>query len=886
VSARTCTILAIGALAGPVGCSAIRSIFRSEAPEAALGEEVTRTVPSGLRVVALEAPAAPVVALELVVAVGSADDPAGAPGSARALDHVLLTGSHLERLVSAHGGTLEAWTTRDRTHVAALVPATAFREVLAALAETALSPRWSPDTLDRAVGAMVAEIRRSRAAADRLVLEEVFATMRAGTPWARAPIGTIEDLARLRTDGLRRFHAATWVPAHMTLAIAGAIEAEEAIEAAARVFGRSARGTLPAVHETRAVAASAAHGDARVTVRGDRVAEAFIAIGFAVDDASTEELAALEVAAALLARGGDARIPGALDRAGLRVGLEEGAGAVLDILRGPATLLLWARADATRAPAALEAMLAEVYRLGRAAPGTAELDRARALLAATDARARDGMSGLAHVLADRATNRRGAAARDAAREGRVGGRAVQSAAARLLVPARTVAVAVVPEQRAAAAERALEGAATRASERASRHVAGGERTSVPGGVTRVVLPSGARLLVAPDRRAPLVVVRLALVGGARIENEAAAGASSLLAALMARASSAAAPREGLVSPFAGRDTFGLEGSFRARDLEAGLECLVRGLVAPALDSASVERERRALSLERRAAAADARVVARSRAARLLYGAHPYAADPAGTTEGLAALDASRLAAFHAQALAADRLAAVVVGDFALEPALARLRELVGGLPRGGSSSAPAAPAAAAGALAAERVLVESTHAEIVIALPGAARSAAAWPALEVAAAILDGPSGRLARRLDERGLALAHFARHLPGALAGHFEIGATVAPDNESLVREALLAEVARLRAELIPRAELERAQGAAAGRAALSVDGLGPRAAALAFAELAGDAGVVAELPARIAQVTAEDVREALQRVWPAGSERVAIAGPEPPATVDSPR
>jgi len=873
-------VLAIAAAPWASGCSALGSIFRSEPPEpalGALGDEVTRTVPSGLRVVALEAPAASVVALELVVAVGSADDPADTPGVARTLDHVLVAGSGLERIVGASGGTVEAWTTRDRTHVAVVVPADAFAEVLPALGQAALSPRWSPDALDRAVGAMVAEIRRSRAAPDRLALEEVYAALRAGTPWARAPIGTVAELAHLATDAVRRFHAAHWVPAHMTLAIAGPVDAEEAIDAAERAFARGGRGTLPAAHQTGRPAPVAVPDDARIRVRGDRAGEGWIAIGFAVDDASPEELAALELAAALLAQGRDARIPAALGRAGL-AGPDAAAGAVVDVLRGPATVLVWARADAARTPAAVEAMLAEIYRLGRAAPGSAELGRARAALAATDARARDSMAGLAHALAERETNHRGAIARVEARSGRIHGSAVREAAARLLVPARTIAVAVVPEERVAAAERALEGAVARAVEHAGRHVARGERATLPGGVTREVLANGARLLVAPDRRAPLVAVRLALLGGVRIENEAAAGASSLLAAMMARTAAAVAPREGRVAAFAGRDTFGLEGSFRAADLEAGLECLARGIVAPDLDPAAIEEERRTLSLALRAAEGDAWALSLRRAAQLLYGTHPYAGGPAGTPEGLAALDASRLAVFHAQVLVADHVAAAVVGDAATEPAFAKLRELLGGLARGVTSSVPPPPDGAAGPLGTDRQVVTTGHAEIAIVLPGAAYGAADRPALEVAAALLD---GRLARALDAHGLALARFARHVPGALAGHVELGATVAPENEARARDALLAEVASLRTETVPRAELERARGAAAGRAALAVDGLGPRAAALAFAELAGATALVADLPARIARVTGADVRDAVNRAWLAGSERIAIAGPEPPET-----
>ena len=79
------------------------------------------TLGNGLQVVLHEDRRSPLVALHLLVRVGSADDPAGAPGAAHLLEHMMFEGSAnapgqaYDLLLGQAGGDANAWTDRDLT---------------------------------------------------------------------------------------------------------------------------------------------------------------------------------------------------------------------------------------------------------------------------------------------------------------------------------------------------------------------------------------------------------------------------------------------------------------------------------------------------------------------------------------------------------------------------------------------------------------------------------------------------------------------------------------------------------------------------------------------------------------------------------------------------
>src|SRR5262249_2683228 len=171
---------------------------------------------------------------------------------------------------------------------------------------------------------------------------------------------------------------------------------------------------------------------------------------------------------------------------------------------------------------------------------------------------------------------------------------------------------------------------------------------------RVVLPSGATLLVRRDPAVPIVAMRAVWRGGQRVEDADHAGASALLARMLTRgcgARDAGAVADqidrlgGALTGVAGRNSFGVTAEWRAPWWRAGFDLMVDCILDPALASAELVRERRMLIEDQRAQAASPTQVAFRLFNEALYGDHPYARDALGSADAVARLSRGDLAAF-------------------------------------------------------------------------------------------------------------------------------------------------------------------------------------------------------------------------------------------------
>jgi zinc protease len=319
--------------------------------------------------------------------------------------------------------------------------------------------------------------------------------------------------------------------------------------------------------------------------------------------------------------------------------------------------------------------------------------------------------------------------------------------------------------------------------------------------------------------------------------------------------------------FTSRDATAYHVTVAADQLDLVLELEADRMRHLSLELREVEAERRVVLEERRTRSQDDPVGA---LAELFHGVaflvHPYRLPVIGLRQDIERLGAADLRAWYDTYYRPNNAVLVAVGDFQAPALLEKIRLRFGEIPPGPD---PPRPAAVEPEQRGERRVSLRQEAQLPVVLVGFPvpnhRSEDAY-ALEVCAAVLaGGRTSRLHRRLvHEDRVALEAGGDYARLSLdPDAFTVYLTVLPGRTAEEAEgALLGELERLRTELVPDEELERAKNQIEAAHLFGQDGVHDRAATLARHELAGDWRLRDAYLPGIRAVTPEAVRRAAER------------------------
>ncbi len=210
------------------------------------------TLENGLRVVVVPDHLAPVVTTELNYLVGSNDAPAGFPGTAHALEHMMFRGSagldrdQLSELGSLLGGNYNADTTETVTQYFYTVPAINLPVALHLEALRMGGLNLDQADWDKERGAIEQEVSRDLSSPIYTYLSQLQAIMFAGTPYENDALGTRPSFDKTDAKLLRAFYERWYAPNNAILVIAGDVDPAAAIAQARAAFGKIPKRDIPA----------------------------------------------------------------------------------------------------------------------------------------------------------------------------------------------------------------------------------------------------------------------------------------------------------------------------------------------------------------------------------------------------------------------------------------------------------------------------------------------------------------------------------------------------------------------------------------------------------------------------------------------------------------
>jgi zinc protease len=266
---------------------------------------VTRTkLANGMTVLVRENSTAPIVAMSLMLRMGTRWETRQNAGISNFLQLMVIRGTTSldgTQIVSAAdrmGGSIDAYADADYSEIAATALSRYWSEMLDLVAEVALRPSL-PDGTTQAVRDFLARQIRNRA--DKpydAAFDSLMARTYGDNPYAWDPLGLKESLERMDRAALLAHYRRHYVPGAMVLAVSGKVKSADVVPRAERLFGALPAASAPAPNATSPPAPGAAR--AVLTVPG---AQAQILMGGLAPSLTDPDLAAMKVVSTVLGGG-------------------------------------------------------------------------------------------------------------------------------------------------------------------------------------------------------------------------------------------------------------------------------------------------------------------------------------------------------------------------------------------------------------------------------------------------------------------------------------------------------------------------------------------------------------------------------------------------------
>ena len=401
--------------------------------------------------------------------------------------------------------------------------------------------------------------------------------------------------------------------------------------------------------------------------------------------------------------------------------------------------------------------------------------------------------------------------------------------------------------------------------------------------------NGARVLFVPAPEIPILDVRVVFHGGSAHDGQQS-GLASLAASMLTQgagdwdADQVAERLEAVganLSAGAERDMAytAVRTLTQQPALETALETLGTIIAAPTFAEDDFERVRQNTLISLRRDEQDPGTLGKKAVYRAIFGDHPYASDPKGTLESVAALGRDDLVRFHRRFFVARNAVVSMVGALSRAEAVDVAERVTAGLKAGEpAAELPSVADMEMGVL--ERISFPSTQTHIYAGQPGMMRGDADYFPLYVGNHILGGSglvSLLMAEVREKRGLSYSVYSYFLPMARRGPFLMGLSTKSAQAEQARDVLMDTIRRFREQGPTQQELDAAVKNITGGFPLRIASNSKIVQYLAMIGFYGlPLDYLDKFNERVSAVTAEDIRDAFSRRVHPDRFATVIVGP----------
>jgi len=342
-------------------------------------EDVTRErLDNGVTVLVRENPLAPVVAVALLVRMGTRWERAENAGISNFVHAVMVkgtarrSGADLAEAVAGLGGKLTASGEVDYSGIQASALARFWRELIGLTAEVALTPKLEPADVDGERDWLLSRIQRQRDNPVARTFDELYAAAYGFHPYGLPTLGTPESLKRIDHAAIVAWYRQFYRPERIVLAVSGQVRSADVVAEARKLFGGLPRGGELAEPRNGTPASGA-----RRLVIAQPAQQAQIAAGGLAPALADADHAAVKVLATVLGGGMAGRLFAELRD---KEALAYTANAFYEPVREPGLLVLYLGTAPQNVARAEPALQREIERVRTQPVSADELRRAQGFL--------------------------------------------------------------------------------------------------------------------------------------------------------------------------------------------------------------------------------------------------------------------------------------------------------------------------------------------------------------------------------------------------------------------------------------------------------------------------------------------------------------------------
>jgi zinc protease len=824
--------------------------------------------PNGLTVLLEESYAAPVVALQAWVKVGSADETDALSGIAHLHEHMLFKGTRtrgvgeIARAIEASGGEINAWTSLEQTVYHVVVAQDEVGTGMDVLSDALRNTVFDAEELAREQEVVVEEILRALDSPGRRLSYALFNAAYETHTYRRPVLGTADTVRSFSRDTLVGFYQQYYRPENVTLVAVGAVS-EETLQKHVEQYWASWR--VPGVLQRPQRGVEKRLEKPRVKVLREDVKEASLAVAWPIPALNHADTAALDALSLVLGQGDSSRLYHHVQRC---LGLANSVYAYAYTPEDPGLFVLGASLPVENIQATLQVLLDETMRLTQRHVTQAELDKAKIQIASDASYQKETVEGQARKLGFFEVSLGDYAAEETYM------RMVEALTVQQL---QTVAhryfsqpPVVVVQGPEGVYELSVEEVLN--MHRQACAVAAPVHAAPVQGVIKETLPCGTTVLVKSEE-GPVVSMRMAALGGQRNATAATAGWDALLGSVWGLATQHAdaasfaqqtAMLAGHIGAFSGRNSLGMKGDFIAQKASQGLDLFLQAWLHPRLSEDDFSREKSIL-LERIKNREDNPAgVAFDLFTQTLFPSHPYGLKMSGSYESVQGCEKHHLEQMLANHVLPSQCVLAVVGPVDVDEVLACVQEAAQNVhgelvqhPAPACDAPPSQPRKA-------HVALQKKQSHVMVGSMGTTLFHPDRFALDVMCTVLSGQSGRLFLDLrDKQSLAYSIGMSHLEGLDPGYIVVHMGTAPEKVEQALEGVHAHLHQLRETLVSDEECARAQRYLVGTHAIELQKAGSRAMLMALSERYGQGFLEHTHYAKnIQQVTAQDIQRVAQQ------------------------